>query len=222
MHQFDKRPADEVPLLPAQQVRPCRVDGHDRGVEAGDEHEVAGQAPDPVAIFRPALDLTLQFLAGTGQDLARFDLIVDVRACAEPTGDSASFVPDAFRPAEDPSVLAGNMAQPMFDAVGLASLERAAPDRHDPLPILMMDQVLPELIIGRARRDTREIVPALVEVIVETVGRVDQIMWSTKSAMAWNLASLSRSRCSARARSTASQVRAPTSSIRVISEGVQR
>ena len=86
---------DQLRLLPAQQMRPGRVDRADRSVEAGNHHDVGRQRPHAVAVRGALGDPPLQRLVEQAQRIDRHAPLVDV---AQDGGDeSASLARPARR-----------------------------------------------------------------------------------------------------------------------------
>ena len=62
------------------------------------------------------------------------------------------------------------MPETIFDVVGLACIEAVPPHRPGALLIFRVEHAVPCFTVGRARRHASEFVPAVVIIIVETIG----------------------------------------------------
>ena len=95
--------------------------------------------------------------------------VVDVGAGAEPARDPAVLAAHAMGPPDDPAIAPRTVPQPVFDAVRLAGFHAAHPGLAGAFLVVGVEHVLPARPVGRSGRRAREVIPAVVEVVVVAV-----------------------------------------------------
>src|SRR6478735_11621056 len=115
-------------------------------------------------------DFPFQFLARSGQHLARRHDVLDISARTKPAGDPPFIVAHSLRTSEYPAVLASSIAQAVLDPIRLARSEAAPPRGPGPLPVVGMEHIVPGLAVRRALGHAGVVVPTLIIKIMEAVG----------------------------------------------------
>ena len=169
MGDLDHGRVEQGLLIVAQHPRPGGIDRPAGSVEPEHAHELVRVLPDPVALHRALGDLPFQLLARARQDLAGLNDLLDIRAGAEPARDPALLIPHRLGAPQHPTVLAGAMPQPVFDAIWLSRGQAVPPRGPGAFLIVGMENVGPAGSVRGALRHAGVVVPALVEEVVIAV-----------------------------------------------------
>src|SRR5690606_6591870 len=117
------------------------------------------------------LDAMAEFLGNQFALFGRQLGLVDVGAGPEPADDAPFGVTDRQGQAQRPAIVATMVPQAIFDMVRLTGFERPLPHFPGALLVVGMEYAIPAVAVGGALRLAGEVVPALVEIVVLSIGR---------------------------------------------------
>ncbi len=152
MHEREHRRAQHLGLGPAEDGREGRIDGEQRGMQVGHQHDVLRQAPHAVTFGGAAFDPFFQARIGQGQCVGRALLVFDVDAAADPERRFAGLARGAVGTHQMPAVLAVVAAQADFGVDRRARRHAGLPHGAVAFHVVWMHDRLPaqtQRIVGR-------------------------------------------------------------------------